>query len=89
MDKLTVGQLKEQLQNYIDILDDYDDDDVVETVSNTYFVHSQFFMQFGRKGFVDLGNIYNIIEPDEDKEDDKEELFEQCNAQQTEGGKND
>lgn len=76
MDKLTVGELREQLQEYIDILDDYDDDAKIEVESNTYYVKSQYFMQFGRRGFVDLGNLDSIIDDSDDDDDDEEETEE-------------
>ena len=85
----SLGWTRNQEQNFLDILEDYEDTDVVDTVSNTYYIHSQYFMQFGRKGFVDLGNLDSIIEPDDEEEDEEEELFEQSNQQQTEGGNND
>ena len=70
MDKLTVLQLKDKLQDVIDVLDNYEDTDVIETVSNTYFINSDFYAQIGRKGFVDLENIEENINV---KEEDEEE----------------
>ena len=72
MNTLTVAELREKLQEYVDILDNYDDNMEIETVSNTYFIHSQYFMQFGRIGFVDLGNLEDNIKTQDDDEDDED-----------------
>lgn len=73
MKKVTVAELKEQLQEYIDILDDYDDDLEINTESNTYFVDSTYYMQFGSAGFIDLGNLEDNIDTDKDDEDEETE----------------
>ena len=73
---LTVGDLKETLQEYLDILSGYDDNQKIRTTTNTYFINSDTFMQVGRRGFVDLGNIDDIIE-DDDSDDDEETDDEQ------------
>lgn len=76
MNTLTVAELREKLQEYVDILDNYDDNMEIETVTNTYYINSQYFMQFGRIGFVDLGNLEDNIKTqdyDEDDEDNEDE----------------
>lgn len=57
MTDLTVKELKENLQNVIDVLDSYDDDEIIQTVGNTYFINSRFYAQVYGYGFVDLENI--------------------------------
>lgn len=61
MTDLTVKELKENLQNVIDILNSYDDDEIIQTVGNTYFINSQFYAQVYGHGFVDLDNIESKI----------------------------
>ena len=73
MDKITVAELKEKLQEYIDILEQYDDDMKVPTSTNTYFMNSSFWMQFGRIGFVDLGCLDENLSEQEDEDDDEGE----------------
>ena len=68
MSNLTVKELKEKLQRVIDTLDDYEDNDTIETVSNTYFIKSTFYAQVGSKGFVDLENIENKINIEDEDE---------------------
>lgn len=75
MSTLTVAELKEKLEEYLDVLEQYDDDCEIETENNTYYIKSHYYMQFGSTGFVDLGNLEdNITYPDDDDEtDDSEE----------------
>lgn len=69
MSKITVKELKEKLQEYIDVLDNYDDSKEVPTVSNTYFLKgSNYWMQFGRVGFVGLDTLEYDLEESEDEE---------------------
>lgn len=57
MRKITVLELKEKLQNVINTLENrFEDDDIIETVSNTYFCGPE-FISLGSSGFVDLTNI--------------------------------
>lgn len=70
MNKVTVRDLKETLQEYLDILEQYDDEKLVPTVTNTYFVHSDYFMQYGRTGFIDLGYLDENLEAEDDDDED-------------------
>lgn len=74
MNKITVAKLREKLQEYINVLEMYDDDNEIEYTTSTYFIHSQYFMQFGNIGFVDLQNLEENINthPDDDDDDDNE-----------------
>ena len=68
---ITVGELKEKLQNVIDVLEDYNNWQEVELVSNTYFLgHSRMFLGLSgyNGGYVDLCNIEDAIQRDEDEE---------------------
>ena len=67
---MTVGKLKRVLQSTLDELDNYDDEQEVKMVSNTYFLgNPQYFL--GVAGY-DGGYISfdNLVEDDEDEEDD-------------------
>lgn len=52
---MKVKHLKEKIQNVLDTLDQYDDDQEVKTVSNTYWCRGD-FMSVGREGFVSLSD---------------------------------
>lgn len=68
MSKITVLRLKEKLQEVIDTLENnFEDNDIVNTVSNTYFCGPE-FIALGSNGFVDLNNI-DVEEPDEEDDD--------------------
>ena len=73
MKKVTVEQLKAYLQEVLNDLDNFDDQLEVPTVSNTYFIHSNLFMQFGSAGFVDLENLYDDLQEAECTKSDEEE----------------
>ena len=49
----TIKDLKEYLQDVIEALNDYEDDDLLEVVYNTYFLKSNRFICDG-SGFVSL-----------------------------------
>lgn len=70
MSDLTVKELKEKLQDVIDTLDNYEDNDTIEIVGNTYFIRSTFYAQVGCKGFVALTNIEDNINPNDDEEEE-------------------
>lgn len=65
MSYITVLELKEKLQHAIDELDNYGDNEIIHTASNTYFVDSDFYISIPGKGFVDLNYIEPVIEYDE------------------------
>lgn len=67
---MTIKELKEKLQGVIDDLDNYDDDQKVEMVSNTYFLgHPHMFL--GIAGYN--GGYINLDNPvDEDEEDEED-----------------
>ena len=71
---ITVGELKDILQNALDNLDDYEDDEKVSMVSNTYFLgHANHFLGISGYdgGYLDLNNI-EIEEEDDDDEGEDE-----------------
>lgn len=68
---ITVSDLKDILQNALDNLEDFDDNQKVQLVSNTYFLGNanQFLGISGYDGgYLDL----NDIEIEEDEEDEEE-----------------
>lgn len=68
---ITVSDLKDILQNALDNLEDYDDNQKVRLVSNTYFLgHANQFLGISGYdgGYLDL----NDIEIEEDEEDEEE-----------------
>lgn len=70
MSKVTVGDLKQYLEELLNDLEEFDDDMEIPTTTNTYFIHSSYFMQYGRAGFIDLSSLYdNLSEQDEESED--------------------
>ena len=68
-DDLTVRELARILQDGLDILSGYNDEDVVVTESNTYGMYGNFVAVHG-KGYVELDNIN--IEDDEDMYDEED-----------------
>lgn len=65
--KYNVAWLRQKLQEAIDSLDYFDDDDEVEVRSNTFGVGPN-FISFASIGFVDLDNPVKEKEEDEDEE---------------------
>ena len=59
---ITVLGLKEKLQNVINRLDNYGDNKIIHTASNSYFVDSGYYISIPGKGFIDLNGIESIIE---------------------------
>lgn len=54
---MTILELKNYLQDFIDNLEEnYEDDQEVRLVSNTYFLRGATSILETRKGFVDLDN---------------------------------
>ena len=67
---MTVGELKNVLQNVISELEDYDDSDSIKLVTNTYFLgYAPYFLGVSGPdgGYVSLRNIQESIEPSEDE----------------------
>lgn len=62
---MTVRQLKDYLQGIIDDLENYDEDEEIAMVSNTYFLRNKDNFLATRKGFIDLSNP---IETDEEND---------------------
>ena len=71
---LTVADLKEKLQSVIDDLEEnYDDDQKISMVSNTYFLgNANLFLGISGYdgGYIDLHNIETEDDDDESEEDD-------------------
>ena len=65
---MKVSKLKQYLQNAIDELDEFDDDDQVHMVSNTYYLKSSNFIGT-HEGYVDLDHIRIDASDDEEEED--------------------
>lgn len=63
---ITVEQFRRILENALSEVEDFDDDDLIKTETNTYFVKSSTYLAT-RDGFIDLKNI-EVIEDDEDDE---------------------
>ena len=68
---MKVSKLKQYLQNAIDELDEFNDDDQVHMVTNTYFLNSSNFIGT-HEGYVDLDNI-RVDDSDDDDEEENEE----------------
>lgn len=69
---IKVSDLKDILQNALENLEDYDDNQKVRLVSNTYFLgHANQFLGISGYdgGYLDL----NDIETEEDEENEEEE----------------
>lgn len=62
---LKVKDLKEKLQDVLDNLANYDDDQEVHTVCNTYWCNGD-FMSVGSEGFVSLSEPVKQEDDDED-----------------------
>ncbi len=65
---MKVSKLKQYLQNAIDELDEFNDDDQVHMVTNTYFLNGSNFIGTN-EGYIDLDDI----RVDEDDEEENEE----------------
>lgn len=64
---MTVKELKELLQSFINHLDEnYVDTETVEVVNNTYFLHCGYNFIGTPKGFVDLDYPTGELEEDEE-----------------------
>lgn len=59
-----VEEIKEILQNALDVLEQYEDNDEVELTGNTYFLHgARYFLGIAGSdgGYVSLSDIENSI----------------------------
>ena len=70
MDKMTVAELRTILGQTLECLEGYNDNDMVCTAGNTYFMNSNYFIALGRYGFCPLTNIK--IAESEDADEDEE-----------------
>ena len=59
---MKIAELKDMLQSTLNELEDYDDNNDVKLYTNTYFIHSSYFLAT-RDGFIDLNNP---VDEDED-----------------------
>jgi hypothetical protein len=67
---MTVGELKNVLQDVVSELEDYDDSDSIKLVTNTYFLgHAPYFLGVSGSngGYVNLRDISESIELSEDE----------------------
>lgn len=65
--EIKVGKLKEILQDAIDYLDDYENDDIVNLQPNNYKMHRPLLELYN--GFLSLDDI-DVEETSEDEEED-------------------
>ncbi len=73
-EELTVGRLRRILERALDQLDGWEDNDIVNTVGNTYFLRGvSSYMFADKKGFLDLSDIEVEEAWDDDDEDDEDE----------------
>ena len=66
-----VKDLKRFLQDFLEELDCYDDDDEVYAHPNTYGIDTTYYMQFGYDGFIKLDEVE--LDTDDDEESEEEE----------------
>lgn len=67
---MTVGELKNVLQDVVSELEWYEDSDSIKLVTNTYFLgYAPYFLGVSGSdgGYVSLRNIQESIEPSEDE----------------------
>ena len=68
---ITVGKLKEVLQETLETLEDFEDDQKISLASNTYFINgAKYFLGISGYdgGYCDLRNLE--VEEDDDEDDD-------------------
>lgn len=63
---MNVKELKKYVQDILDKLEDYDDDQEISFSCNTYGLSSH-ILEVGSKGFLDLNNLENHIEESEEE----------------------
>jgi len=68
---MTVGRLKQILQDVIDELDSFEDNVNISMQSNTYFVRNARYFFGCNEGYLSLDDVYNAIDEDEDDYDDE------------------
>jgi hypothetical protein len=78
MNKITIADLKAKLQEALDNLEEFNDEDIVQMESNTYFVKSDYFLSLGRAGFCPLFDVK--VEEPEDEDDDESDSAEEIAA---------
>lgn len=71
---MKVKDLRRKLEKALNILDDYNDDDQIKMVTNTYFLGDSCRTFLGISGFD--GGYINLENPVEEDEEDFEEDFE-------------
>lgn len=72
---MKVKELKELLQDYVDTLENYDDEQEIKQVSNTYFLQgTKYFLGIAGYdgGYIDLAHLDEVILDLEDEEEDYE-----------------
>lgn len=71
---MKVKELKELLENYLDILENYEDSDEIHMVSNTYFLDgAKYFLGIAgyNGGYINLANLEEeIYTPEEESEEE-------------------
>lgn len=71
---LTVGRLRSILEYALDQLDGWEDNDIVNTVGNTYHLNgASTYMCAGKNGFINLRDIDIEEAWDDDEEDEEDE----------------
>ena len=71
---MTNIELQNRLNAVISVLEDYDDNVEMQSQPSTYFIHSNFYIQAGNEGFIDLDleNLDNYFNSCDVEEDDNE-----------------
>lgn len=59
---MTIRDLKERLEDIINELEDYDEEEEIKVVSNTYHLKDKNNFLATTKGFIDLSNPIDLIE---------------------------
>ena len=68
---MKVKELRLKLERYLNKLEDYDDDDQIKMVTNTYFLGDDCRYFLGVSGYD--GGYINLDDPVEEDEEDHEE----------------
>lgn len=71
---MTNIELQNRLNAVLSVLEDYDDNVKMQSQPSTYFIKSNFYIQAGNEGFIDLNleNLDNYFNSCDVEEDDNE-----------------
>lgn len=70
---MTNIELQNRLNAVISVLEDYDDNVEMQCQPSTYFINSNFYIQAGNEGFIDLNleNLDNYFENYVERDDNE------------------